>query len=46
MRFSYFLTRPELVLFVKLGLLVSCVAGLRSLAGVLTGESGEDEPGE
>jgi hypothetical protein len=46
MRFSYFLTRSELVLFVKLGLLVSCVIGLRSLAGVLVEEGEDDEPDE
>lgn len=42
MRFSYILTRSELVLFVKLGLLVSCVVGLRSLLRIIV-EDGHDD---
>ncbi|MDI1445725.1 hypothetical protein [Polyangium sp. 6x1] len=46
MRFSYILTRSELVLFVKLGLFVSCVVGLRSLLQVLGPEGDDDTPDE
>ncbi|MDI1478426.1 hypothetical protein [Polyangium sp. y55x31] len=46
MRFSYILTRHELVLFVKLGLLVSCVVGLRSLLRILVEEGDDDTPDE
>jgi len=45
MRFSYILTRTELMLFVKLGLFVSCVVGLRSLVGVFA-DGGDDAPDE